>query len=149
MAVFAQYTDVETIEINDTLWASRVNQNFKRFSSVEQMVFTTGNSIIISNSLFYLGNEVEQFFHRTFFVDTSARSATCTITLPDPALTGYAGKELIFIKIDSSNQVDFDLDSGVSGTIEGDSTSLPASDIGGKIIFTSDGTNWYGTYYDN
>ena len=149
MSVFVD-SDVEIIDINDVTWSIRVNENFKRFSSVEQITFTSSNAYTISDSTYTM---VAQYSHRTFFVDTSSGTADCTITLPDPASNINKGKELIFIRKDGTapDTVGQKILFAVSGstTLQGASGKTDMEKKAGlRMVITSDGTKWYGISTD-
>ena len=144
MSVFVN-SDVEIIDINNVAWSNIVNENFKRFSSVEQITFTGSDSYIILDTTYTM---VAQYSHRTFFVDTSSRSADCTITLPDPASNINKGKELIFIRLDNTQKILFSVTG--STTLQGASGKTDMEkEVGLKMVITSNGTKWYGISEDN
>ena len=153
MAVFANNTDVETIEINDARYGYTINQNFRRFTSIEEITFTTSDTYIISDSLLYSGTEVDQYSFRTFFVDTSARSGNVTIQLPDPALKGNRGKELIFIRKDGTapdtagQKILFTVTGSTSLQGKSGYTDMEKK-AGLRMVITSNGTEWYGMSED-
>ena len=132
---------VYLIKGNDTSWVEKVNDNFKYLHTYRTHAYSDSDKTENVDANLPTGAD----YDRIIFLDTSAVSGTnnCTITLP--SATANLGREVIFIRPDNTQLIDV-TETG-AGSLIG-VTQMPKRD-GLRVVYVSDGSNWYGRVVDN